>query len=327
LASLALPKFVNEKGEFDHIKLHAAAGQVTRNLDRLIDMNSYPIPEAENSNKLHRPIGIGVQGLADTFMKMGLPYVSTEAQKLNVDIFETIYHGALTASCELAAEHGSYPSFKGSPFSNGLFQFDLWGVTPESGHWDWEHLRKKVRIHGTRNSLLTAPMPTASTAQILGNTESFEPQTSNMYTRRVLSGEYPVVNPYLVEVLQRHSAWTAENRSIIIESNGSIKDIPGIPPRVKEVFKTVWEIPMKPQIAMAAARGAYIDQSQSFNLHIAKPEVSILTPCLFYAWKSGLKTGCYYLRQRVQSQAVRFGNAEQVTDQPSKSDMCEACGS
>ena len=305
LASIALPKFVID-GKFDHQKLYEVTKVVTKNLNKIIDINFYPVPEARNSNMRHRPIGIGVQGLADTFIMLRMPFESDEAQGLNRDIFETIYFGAMAASVELAKQHGPYESFKGSPLSKGIFQFDMWNTAPKSGRWDWNTLRKDVIKNGARNSLLLAPMPTASTSQILGNNECFEPYTSNIYTRRVLSGEFVVVNKHLLKDLVRLNLWNERMKDKIIGSNGSVQSIPEIPAHVKDLYKTVWEIKQKTIIDMAADRGAYICQSQSLNIHIQDPNFGKLTSMHFYAWKKGLKTGMYYLRTKAAADAVKF---------------------
>jgi ribonucleoside-diphosphate reductase alpha chain len=305
LASLALPRYIID-GVFDHHKLFEVTYQVTLNLNRIIDNNYYPIIEAKNSNLRHRPIGLGVQGLADTFIQLRLPFESEEAKLLNKEIFETIYFAAMTASKDLAIQDGPYETFKGSPLSKGKFQFDLWNIAPESGRWDWNLLRDEVVKHGVRNSLLVAPMPTASTSQILGNNECFEPYTSNIYTRRVLSGEFIVVNKYLLHDLVNLGLWDTDMKNKIIMANGSVQDIPEIPANIKELYKTVWEIKMRTIIDMAADRGAYICQSQSLNLFVSSPNASKLTSMHFYAWKKGLKTGMYYLRTQAASQAVKF---------------------
>jgi len=305
LASLALPRFIRD-GIYDHVKLYEVAYQATLNLNKIIDNNYYPVKEAEYSNLRHRPIGLGVQGLADAFIQLRLPFESDEAKKLNKEIFETIYFAAMTASKDLAIKDGAYETFKGSPLSKGQFQFDLWGVKPDSGRWDWENLRLDVMNHGVRNSLLVAPMPTASTSQILGNNECFEPYTSNIYTRRVLSGEFIIVNKYLLRDLVNRGLWDNNMKDKIITANGSIQDIAEIPQEIKDLYKTVWEIKMRSIIDMAADRGAYICQSQSLNLFINSPNASKLTSMHFYAWKKGLKTGMYYLRTQAASQAVKF---------------------
>ncbi|HEK19299.1 MULTISPECIES: ribonucleoside-diphosphate reductase subunit alpha [unclassified Mucilaginibacter] len=305
LASLALPRFVID-GKFDHQKLYDVTYQATLNLNKIIDHNFYPVVEAERSNLRHRPVGLGVQGLADAFILLRLPFESDEAKQLNKEIFETIYFASMTASKDLAIQDGPYETFKGSPLSQGKFQFDLWDVKPASDRWDWENLRLDVMNHGVRNSLLVAPMPTASTSQILGNNECFEPYTSNIYTRRVLSGEFVIVNKHLLRDLVDLGLWNNTMKDRIIAANGSIQDIAEIPADIKELYKTVWEIKMRNIIDMAADRGAYICQSQSLNLFINSPNASKLTSMHFYAWKKGLKTGMYYLRTQAASQAVKF---------------------
>jgi ribonucleoside-diphosphate reductase alpha chain len=305
LASLALPRYVID-GAFDHNKLYEVTYQAAINLNKIIDNNYYPVIEAERSNLRHRPIGLGVQGLADAFILLRMPFESKEAKKLNKEIFETIYFAAMTASKDLAIKDGPYETFQGSPLSKGQFQFDLWKVKPDSGRWDWENLRLDVMNHGVRNSLLVAPMPTASTSQILGNNECFEPYTSNIYTRRVLSGEFIIVNKFLLRDLVNRGLWDNNMKDKIITANGSIQDIAEIPQELKDLYKTVWEIKMRDIIDMAADRGAYICQSQSLNLFINSPNASKLTSMHFYAWKKGLKTGMYYLRTQAASQAVKF---------------------
>ncbi len=305
LASIALPKFVIN-GKFDHQKLFDVTYVVTKNLNRIIDINYYPVDEARNSNMRHRPIGLGVQGLADAFILLKMPFESDEAQGLNKDIFETIYFAAMTASKDLSMKYGPYETFKGSPVSKGIFQFDMWGVTPSSGRWNWEALKREVKQHGVRNSLLVAPMPTASTSQILGNNECFEPYTSNIYTRRVLSGEFVVVNKHLLKDLVKLGLWNDRMKNKLIEANGSVQNIAEIPQHVKDLYKTVWEIKQKTLIDMAADRGAYICQSQSFNVHIQDPNFGKLTSMHFYAWKKGLKTGMYYLRTKAAADAIKF---------------------
>lgn len=305
LASIALNRFVVSPGKFDFKKLGQVTSVVTRNLNKIIDINYYPVPEAEVSNKRHRPIGIGVQGLADTFILMRYPFDSEEAQDLNKKIFETIYYFALKTSCELAKKRGPYETYEGSPVSKGELQYDMWGVEP-SDLWNWKELKEEIAKHGVCNSLLLAPMPTASTAQILGNNESIEPYTSNIYTRRVLSGEFQVVNHHLLKDLTELNLWNEEMKQKLIAHNGSVQHIPGVPDDVKALYKTVWEISQKTLINMAADRGAYIDQSQSFNVHIAEPNFGKLTSMHFYAWKRGLKTGMYYLRTRPAANAIQF---------------------
>jgi ribonucleoside-diphosphate reductase alpha chain len=305
LGSLALPKFVIN-GKFDHQKLYEVTKILTRNLNRIIDRNYYPIAEAKRSNMRHRPIGIGVQGLADAFIMLRLPFDSAEAARLNVDIFETIYFAAMTASCELAQQEGSYETFAGSPLSQGKFQFDLWGVKPKSGRWNWDALREKVVKYGVRNSLLVAPMPTASTSQILGNNECIEPYTSNIYVRRVLSGEFVVVNKHLLNDLIALNLWDEQMKNELISSNGSVQNIKRIPQEIKDLYKTVWEISQRTIIDMAADRGAYICQSQSLNIHMQNPTLGKLTSMHFHAWRRGLKTGMYYLRTKAAADAIKF---------------------
>jgi ribonucleoside-diphosphate reductase alpha chain len=304
LASLALPRFVNE-GKFDFNKLYEVTYQVTRNLNRIIDNNYYPIEEAKRSNLRHRPIGLGVQGLADVFILLRLPFESDLAKVLNKNIFETIYYAAMTASKDLAKEQGPYETFAGSPLSKGQFQFDLWNVQPSS-RYDWNALREEVMQHGVRNSLLVAPMPTASTSQILGNNECFEPYTSNIYVRRVLSGEFVIVNKHLLKDLVQLGLWNDTMKNKIITANGSVQQINEIPAEIKALYKTVWEIKQRHLIDMAADRGAYICQSQSLNLFVDNPTVAKLTSMHFYSWKQGLKTGMYYLRSQAAAQAVQF---------------------
>jgi ribonucleoside-diphosphate reductase alpha chain len=304
LASIALPKFV-EKGKFDFDKLFEITYQATINLNRIIDNNYYPVPEAKNSNLRHRPIGLGVQGLADAFILMRYPFTSDEAKQLNKDIFETIYYAALTASKDLAKVEGPYETYKGSPISQGIFQFDMWGVQA-SNRWEWDVLRDEIKEHGVRNSLLVAPMPTASTSQILGNNECFEPYTSNIYSRRTLSGEFPVVNKHLLKDLVKLGLWSDSMKNRLIAANGSIQDFPEVPNNIKELYRTVWEIKQKDILDMAADRGAYIDQSQSLNIFIDSPNFAKLTSMHFYAWKKGLKTGMYYLRTKAARDAIQF---------------------
>src|SRR6187431_3428066 len=306
LASIALPKFVTEDGKFDHKRLYDITKVITRNLNKVIDINYYPVEEARTSNMRHRPIGIGVQGLADAFILLRMPFDSEEARGLNTDIHETIYFAAMEASMELAKKNGPYETFKGSPVSKGIFQFDMWNVTPSSGRWDWENLKREVKQHGARNSLLLAPMPTASTSQILGNNECFEPYTSNIYTRRVLSGEFVIVNKHLLKDLVSLGLWNNDMKNQIIAANGSIQHINSIPADIKELYKTVWEIKQRNLIDMAADRGAYICQSQSLNLFVDTPTTSKLTSMHFHAWKSGLKTGMYYLRSTAAVDAIKF---------------------
>lgn len=340
LASLALPRFVKD-GKFDFEKLYEVTYQVTLNLNKVIDVNYYPVEEAKRSNLRHRPIGLGVQGLADVFILLRLPFESELAAMLNRNIFETIYFAAMTASKDLAKQQGAYETFHGSPLSKGQFQFDLWKVQP-SGRHDWESLRNEVIEHGVRNSLLVAPMPTASTSQILGNNECFEPYTSNIYSRRVLSGEFVIVNKHLLKDLVALGLWDNDMKNRIIAANGSIQQITSIPEEIRELYKTVWEIKQRTIIDMAADRGAYICQSQSLNLFVSNPTASKLTSMHFYAWKKGLKTGMYYLRTQAAAQAVQFTvekqggqNMTPVVDQTqvaegavcTMQDGCISCGS
>ncbi|QEE48431.1 ribonucleoside-diphosphate reductase subunit alpha [Flavobacterium alkalisoli] len=317
LASISLPMFV-EEGKFNHDYLYEVTKRVTRNLNKVIDRNYYPVPEAENSNMRHRPVGLGVQGLADAFILMRLPFTSDEAKKVNQEIFETIYFAAVTASMEMAKEEGPYSTFEGSPISQGEFQYNLWGLKDSdlSGRWDWTSLRKEVMEHGVRNSLLMAPMPTASTSQILGNNEAFEPYTSNIYTRRVLSGEFIVVNKHLLEDLVQLGLWNDELKQEIMRANGSIQHIDIIPQHIKELYKTVWEMSMKDIIDMSRQRGYFIDQSQSLNLFMENATFAKLTSMHFYAWKSGLKTGMYYLRTKSAVDAIKFTLNNEKKAQP-----------
>jgi ribonucleoside-diphosphate reductase alpha subunit len=323
LASIALNKFVDISDKpstessdgnapslipsraYNFHELYLRTKMVTRNLNKIIDVNYYPVEEARNSNMRHRPIGIGCQGLADAFILMRYPFESDEARDLNKNIFETMYFAAVETSCELAQESGPYSTYDGSPMSQGKFQFDLWGVKP-SDRWDWEGLRAKVMKHGVRNSLLLAPMPTASTSQILGNNEAFEPYTSNLYTRRVLAGEFTVVNTHLVKDLQALRLWTPAIKTKIVAGNGSVQHIPEIPEDIRRLYRTVWEISQKALLNLSADRGAFIDQSQSLNVHMAAPSVGKLSSMHFYGWKLGLKTGMYYLRTRPAADAIKF---------------------
>ena len=305
LASLALNKYVGKDGKYDFDRLYEVTYQVTKNLNKIIDNNYYPVPEAEKSNLRHRPIGLGVQGLADAFMLLRLPFESEEARMLNKNIFETIYFAAMTASKDLAKKDGAYETFKGSPLSEGKFQFDLWGVKP-SGMWDWDKLRKEIKKHGVRNSLLVAPMPTASTSQILGNNECFEPYTSNIYSRRVLSGEFVIVNKHLLKDLIDRGLWNEDMKYKLIARNGSVQDIPEIPQDLKDLYKTAWEISQKAIIEMSADRGAFICQSQSLNIFMENANFKKLSSMHFYAWKAGLKTGTYYLRTKAARDAIKF---------------------
>ena len=307
LASIALPMFIKD-GAFDHQGLYDVTVRATKNLNKVIDRNYYPIKEAENSNFRHRPIGLGVQGLADTFIKLRMPFTSDEAKTLNQEIFETLYFAAMMASKEVAKDEGSYESYKGSPISKGEFQHNLWGIKDSelSGRWDWAALRKEVKKHGVRNSLLVAPMPTASTSQILGNNECFEPYTSNIYTRRVLSGEFIVVNKHLLEDLVNLGLWDEDLKQELMRANGSVQQIDNIPDDIKELYKTAWELSMKDIIDMSRQRGYFIDQSQSLNLFMEGATMAKLTSMHFYAWKSGLKTGMYYLRTKSAVDAIKF---------------------
>lgn len=336
LGSIALPKFV-EKGKFNHQKLFEVTVELTKNLNRVIDQNYYPVPEARRSNMRHRPIGIGVQGLADAFILMRHPFESVEAKVLNREIFETIYYAALTASKDIAKEDGPYETYAGSPASKGQLQFDLWNVKP-SDRWEWDILRDEIKQHGIRNSLLVAPMPTASTAQILGNNECFEPYTSNLYTRRVLSGEFIVVNKYLLRDLVKLGLWSDEMKNKIIQGNGSVQHIAEIPQNLKELYKTAWEISQKTIIDMSADRGAYICQSQSLNVFMENVNFAKLTSMHFHSWKSGLKTGMYYLRTKAATDAIKFtldksklaqpatekASAEQIQEQTSAEELAKA---
>lgn len=315
LASIALPKFVTPEGEFDHQKLFDITYVATRNLNKIIDRNFYPVPEARNSNMRHRPIGLGVQGLADAFIKLRLPFDSPEAKQLNKDIFETIYYAAMTCSKDQAKEFGHYESYPGSPVSQGIFQYDMWGVTP-TDRWEWDVLKDEVKKYGVRNSLLVAPMPTASTSQILGNNECFEPYHSNIYTRRVLSGEFVVVNKHLLKDLVKLGLWNDDMKNKLIANNGSVQAIEEIPENIRQLYRTIWELSMKDIIDMAAERGAYIDQSQSLNLFMQNPNFGKLTSMHFYAWKAGLKTGMYYLRTQAAASAIQFTVSKETKAQP-----------
>lgn len=335
LASIALPMFVKNE-QYDFQALFDVTYQATVNLNKIIDKNYYPVPEAEYSNKKNRPIGLGVQGLADTFFKMRMPFESDEANELNREIFETIYFAAVTASVDLAEKDGAYDSYAGSPASQGILQFDMWGVTP-TNKWDWNGLKIRLAKHGMRNSLLMAPMPTASTSQILGNTECIEPVTSNIFTRRVLSGEFTIVNKHLVSDLIERGLWNSELKDKIVKYNGSIQHIEDIPADVKELYKTVWEIKQKRVIEMAATRAAYIDQSQSLNVHMEETNFGKLSSMHFYAWKLGLKTGMYYLRTRPAADSIKFtiresqvqaaAPAEALACSLDNPEDCVSCGS
>ncbi len=322
LASLALPKYVTEQGIFDHDKLFEVTYQATLNLNKIIDENYYPVEEAKNSNLRHRPIGLGVQGLADAFILLGLPFESEEARALNREIFETIYFASMSASKDLAIKEGAYSTFNGSPVSKGVFQFDMWGVTP-SNRWEWDLLKEEVKKHGVRNSLLLAPMPTASTAQILGNNECFEPYTSNIYTRRVLSGEFIIVNKHLLKDLVKEGLWNMDMRQKIMAANGSIQNIQEIPARLKELYKTAWEISQKAIIDQAADRGAFICQSQSLNIFMEQANFGKLTSMHFYGWEKGLKTGMYYLRTKAATDAIKFTIDKSVVEEPTSKSLEE----
>ncbi len=307
LASIALPKFVDlKKKDIDYKKLYDIAYIITKNLNKIIDINHYPVKEARVSNEKHRPIGIGVQGLADVFFLLKLPFDDEKSRNINKHIFETIYFAAMTASKDLAKKEGPYATYEGSPIAQGIFQFDMWKVTPTAGLWDWNHLKNEVKKYGVRNSLLIAPMPTASTSQILGNNECFEPYTSNIYTRRVLAGEFIVINKYLLQDLIALNLWNDQMRNTLIAANGSVQKIPQLPEHIKKIYRTVWEIPQKSIIDMAADRGAYICQSQSLNIHLQNPDFGKLTSMHFYAWQKGLKTGMYYLRTKAATDAIKF---------------------
>lgn len=334
LASISLSKFVNEdKKTFDFQKLHDITKVITRNLNKIIDINYYPIPEAQNSNFRHRPIGIGVQGLADAFILMRMPFDSDEAKKLNTDIFETIYNAALEESCTLAQKDGSYTTFAGSPASKGILQFDMWGIDPGQSRYDWNRLKEDIKNKGLRNSLLLAPMPTASTSQILGNNECFEPYTSNIYTRRTLSGEYIIVNKHLLKDLTRLGLWNDELKQKLMAANGSVANIPEIPNELKALYKTVYEISQKVIIDQAADRGAFICQSQSLNLFVENPNFGKLSSMHFYGWQKGLKTGMYYLRSKAAVDPIKFtldeqhqriqGNSTEVVPEMEVMDLAE----
>lgn len=314
LASIALPKFVID-GKFDFEKLFRITYRATLNLNKIIDNNYYPVIEARNSNMRHRPIGLGVQGLADAFILMRFPFDSDKARQLNRDIFETIYYAALTASKDLAKVDGAYESYEGSPISQGILQYDMWGVEP-SNRWEWDVLKAEIKEHGVRNSLLIAPMPTASTAQILGNNEAFEPYTSNVYTRRTLSGEYIIVNKHLLRDLVKLGIWNENLKNKLIMGNGSIQHIDEIPQNLKELYKTAWEISQKVILNLAADRGAFIDQSQSLNIFMESPDYTRLTSMHFYGWKLGLKTGMYYLRTKAATNAIQFTVDKSAAAQP-----------
>eukprot|EP00879_Flechtneria_rotunda_P009572 GHRR01010018.1.p1 GENE.GHRR01010018.1~~GHRR01010018.1.p1 ORF type:complete len:454 (+),score=174.80 GHRR01010018.1:286-1647(+) len=334
LASIALPRYVRERSAqgpgyegkklvgslgannrfFDFDKLAEVTRVVTRNLNKIIDVNYYPTETARRSNMRHRPIGLGVQGLADTFLLLGMPFDSLEAAQLNKDVFETIYYASLQTSCQLAKEHGTYETYEGSPVSRGILQHDMWGSKPSSGRWDWDVLREDIKQNGVRNSLLLAPMPTASTSQILGNNECFEPYTSNIYVRRVLSGEFTVVNQHLLADLTQMGLWNASLKNELVAANGSVQEL-DIPMHLKLLYKTVWEIKQRVLVDMAADRGAFIDQSQSFNVHMSDPNFGKLTSLHFHTWRKGLKTGMYYLRTRAAADAIKFTVDQQALQQ------------
>jgi len=304
LGSIALPKFVKD-GDFDHNRLFEVAYQLTLNLNKIIDGNYYPVPETRKSNMRHRPIGIGVQGLADAFILMRYPFESPEAKQMNIEIFETIYYAAATASKDLAKRDGAYETFPGSPSSKGILQYDMWNVQPTS-RWEWDVLKEEIKEYGLRNSLLLAPMPTASTAQILGNNECFEPYTSNIYTRRVLAGEYIIVNKHLLKDLVALGIWNDDLKNKLIAGNGSVQNLNELPDNLKALYKTAWEISQKAIIDMSADRGAFICQSQSLNVFMENPNFGKLTSMHFYAWERGLKTGMYYLRTKAATDAIKF---------------------
>jgi ribonucleoside-diphosphate reductase alpha chain len=316
LGSIALPKYVKD-GEFDHNRLFEVTYQLTINLNKIIDNNYYPVPETRKSNMRHRPIGIGVQGLADAFIMLRFPFDSPDARKLNTEIFETIYYAAATASKDLAKLDGAYETFPGSPASKGILQYDMWDATP-SNRWEWDVLKEEIKQYGLRNSLLLAPMPTASTAQILGNNECFEPYTSNIYTRRVLAGEYIIVNKHLLKDLVALGLWNEDLKNKLIQANGSVQNIPEIPVNLKELYRTAWEIPQKAIIDMSADRGAYICQSQSLNVFMENVNAGKLTSMHFYAWEKGLKTGMYYLRTKAATDAIKFTVDKKYKDQPTE---------
>ena len=320
LASLALPKYVTEEKTFDHDKLFEVTYQATLNLNKIIDENFYPVEAAKNSNLRHRPIGLGVQGLADTYILMGFPFESDDAKKLNKEIFETIYYASMTASKDLSKELGPYSTYEGSPVSKGIFQPDMWGVTP-STRWEWNVLKEEVLKYGVRNSLLLAPMPTASTAQILGNNECFEPYTSNIYTRRVLSGEFIIVNKHLLKDLVKAGLWNKDMRQKIMTANGSVQNIKEVPQNLKALYKTAWEISQKAIIEQSADRGAYICQSQSLNIFMENANFGKLTSMHFYGWEKGLKTGMYYLRTKAATDAIKFTVEKTISAEPASLDV------
>jgi len=305
LASIALPAFVSDDASYDFESLRRVTKVATRNLNKVIDRNYYPVEEARRSNMKHRPIGLGVQGLADVFLVLKLPFESEGAKKLNEDIFETIYFASCEASCELAARDGAYETFQGSPASKGQLQFDLWNSAPKSDRWDWAALKEQIAKHGLRNSLLVAPMPTASTAQILGNNEAFEPYTQNLYVRRTLSGEFALVNRHLLRDLMKRGLWNDDMRMKLVAHNGSVQQLP-LPADIKELYKTVWEIKQRVVLDMAADRGKYVDQSMSVNIHMVDATTAKLSSMHFHGWQLGLKTGMYYLRTKAAADAIKF---------------------
>jgi ribonucleoside-diphosphate reductase alpha subunit len=324
LASIGLPTFI-ENGAFDYEKLHQVAKVITKNLNKIIDINYYPTEKTRKSNMRHRPIGIGVQGLADVFIMLDHPFLSEESKEINRNIFETIYHGALEASCELAQRDGPYETFAGSPASQGILQFDMWGVNPT--RYDWQALKTQIQTHGLRNSLLLAPMPTASTSQILGFNECIEPITSNIYSRRTLAGEFIQANKYMMHDLIQLGLWNDKIKNNIIGNHGSLQHIEVIPQKIKDKYRTVWEIPMRHLIDMAAERGAFICQSQSLNLWLEDPTYNTLTSMHFYSWQKGLKTGIYYLRRRGKHQAQQFTIEPEKATIENSEEICEMCSS
>jgi len=323
LASISLPAFVKSSGEYDHQKLHEVTRVITRNLNKVIDNTYYPTEPAQKSNLRHRPIAIGVQGLADVFMMLGLAFDDPVARQLNKTIFETIYHAALTASVDLAKTDGPYETYQGSPASQGVLQFDMWGVTPDM--YEWDALKETIKLHGLRNSLLVAPMPTASTAQILGNNEAFEPYTTNLYLRRTLAGEFVMINKHLVRDFQALGLWSKGLKDQIIAANGSVQDLPGLSDALKQVYRTAWEIPQKSLLDMSADRGAFIDQSQSLNVFMENPSMAKLSSMHMYGWHKGLKTGMYYLRTRAKAQPIKFTIDPALACSRENSENCEMC--
>jgi ribonucleoside-diphosphate reductase alpha subunit len=330
LASIALPSFIDkETGQIDYEKLHEISGVITYNLNNIIDNNYYPTEKTRTSNMRHRPIGIGVQGLADLFMMLHLPFESEEARKINRQMFETIYHGALTMSCQLARETQPYETFAGSPASEGILQFDMWGINPTETRYNWTQMKADIVKWGLKNSLLLAPMPTASTSQILGFNECFEPITSNIYSRGTLAGQFLLTNKYLMNDLLDRGMWNETIKNNIIANNGSVQQLEILPQEVRNIYKTVWEIPMKCLIDMAAERGSFICQSQSMNLWLEDPNYKTLTSMHYYSWKKGLKTGIYYLRRRGKHQAQKFTIEPEKNkeNQQHEDDICDMCGS